>query len=185
MSRRPLAACSRRRRCSGRSALGLRNDLRRRACARRRSRNTPRNYNADVAAYRQTVLTAFQQVEDYIATVRVLSQQIYHASNTAVEAAQRYLEIATSRYQTGLDPYLNVIPRNYPAERSADRGDAARERDDRCGSTHPGARRRLERNPAPCSFENQIQRDRAASAGNSLTPAGRWGVPKQIGLDCR
>ena len=34
------------------------------------------NYNADVAAYRQTVLTAFQQVEDYIATLRVLSAQI-------------------------------------------------------------------------------------------------------------
>ena len=33
-------------------------------------------YNADVAAYKQTVLTAFQQVEDYIATLRVTSQQI-------------------------------------------------------------------------------------------------------------
>jgi len=34
------------------------------------------NYNADVASYRQTVLTAFQQVEDYIATLRVVSEQI-------------------------------------------------------------------------------------------------------------
>ena len=33
-------------------------------------------YNADVAAYKQTVLTAFQQVEDYIATLRVVSEQI-------------------------------------------------------------------------------------------------------------
>jgi outer membrane protein TolC len=33
-------------------------------------------YNADVASYRQTVLNAFQQVEDYIATLRVISQQI-------------------------------------------------------------------------------------------------------------
>ena len=65
-------------------------------------------YNADVAAYRQTVLTAFQQVEDYIATLRVLSQQIAQ-QQAAVEAAQRYLNIATARYQTGLDPYLNVI----------------------------------------------------------------------------
>ena len=32
--------------------------------------------NADVAAYKQAVLTAFQQVEDYIATLRVTSQQI-------------------------------------------------------------------------------------------------------------
>lgn len=65
-------------------------------------------FNADVAIYRQTVLTAFQQVEDYIATVRVLSQQI-ERQKAAVAAAQRYLDIATSRYQTGLDPYLNVV----------------------------------------------------------------------------
>jgi NodT family efflux transporter outer membrane factor (OMF) lipoprotein len=65
-------------------------------------------YNAGVAAYKQTVLTAFQQVEDYIATVRVLSEQIAR-QDAAVEAAQRYVEIATGRYQTGLDPYLNVM----------------------------------------------------------------------------
>lgn len=65
-------------------------------------------YNADVAAYRQTVLTAFQQVEDYIASLRVLSGQI-EKQEEAVTAAKRYLEIATSRYETGLDPYLNVL----------------------------------------------------------------------------
>jgi NodT family efflux transporter outer membrane factor (OMF) lipoprotein len=65
-------------------------------------------FNADVASYRQTVLTAFQQVEDYVATVRVLSQQI-ERQKAAVAAAQRFLDIATSRYQTGIDPYLNVI----------------------------------------------------------------------------
>jgi NodT family efflux transporter outer membrane factor (OMF) lipoprotein len=65
-------------------------------------------YNADVAGYRQTVLTAFQQVEDYISTLRVLSQQIVK-QDEAIQAAQRYLDIATARYETGLDPYLNVI----------------------------------------------------------------------------
>jgi NodT family efflux transporter outer membrane factor (OMF) lipoprotein len=65
-------------------------------------------YNADVATYRQTVLTAFQQVEDYIATLRVTSAQVQQ-EDTAVKSAQRYLDIATSRYQTGLDPYLDVI----------------------------------------------------------------------------
>ena len=65
-------------------------------------------YNADVAVYRQSVLVAFQQVEDYIATLRTLSQQIIR-QDAAVQAAQRYLDIATTRYQTGLDPYLNVI----------------------------------------------------------------------------
>jgi NodT family efflux transporter outer membrane factor (OMF) lipoprotein len=65
-------------------------------------------FNADVASYRQTVLTAFQQVEDYVATVRVLSQQI-ERQKAAVNAAQRFLDIATTRYHTGIDPYLNVI----------------------------------------------------------------------------
>jgi|HubBroStandDraft_6_1064221.scaffolds.fasta_scaffold15367_5 NodT family efflux transporter outer membrane factor (OMF) lipoprotein len=65
-------------------------------------------YNADVAAYKQTVLTAFQQVEDYISTLRVTSQQIAKQA-AAVQAAQLYVEIATARYQTGLDPYLDVL----------------------------------------------------------------------------
>jgi NodT family efflux transporter outer membrane factor (OMF) lipoprotein len=65
-------------------------------------------YKADEAAYKQTVLTAFQQVEDYIATLRILSEQITR-QDAAVEAAQRYLQIALARYQTGLDPYLDVM----------------------------------------------------------------------------
>jgi NodT family efflux transporter outer membrane factor (OMF) lipoprotein len=65
-------------------------------------------YKADVAAYRQTVLQAFQQVEDYVATLRVLSQQIVR-QDTAVKAAQRYLDIATAEFQLGLTPYLDVI----------------------------------------------------------------------------
>jgi len=54
------------------------------------------------------VLTAFQQVEDYTATLRVTSAQISQ-QDTAVKAAQRYVDIANTRYQTGLDPYLDVI----------------------------------------------------------------------------
>ncbi|MEG9436007.1 efflux transporter outer membrane subunit [Edaphobacter sp. HDX4] len=65
-------------------------------------------YNADLAAYRQTVLTAFQQVEDYLATVRIYSQQIQREQE-AVKSSQEYLDLAMSRYQTGIDPYLNVL----------------------------------------------------------------------------
>lgn len=65
-------------------------------------------YNADVSTYRETVLTAFQQVEDNISTLRVASDQI-NREGLAVDAAQRYLTIAQDRYRTGLDPYLNVI----------------------------------------------------------------------------
>jgi NodT family efflux transporter outer membrane factor (OMF) lipoprotein len=66
------------------------------------------NYNADVALYRQTVLTAFQQVEDYIASLRVSSRQI-ERQNAAVVSGQSYVSIETARYQTGLDPYLTLI----------------------------------------------------------------------------
>jgi NodT family efflux transporter outer membrane factor (OMF) lipoprotein len=65
-------------------------------------------YRADVAAYRQTVLTAFQQVEDYVATLRVLSRQIARQEK-AVNSAQRYVNIALAQYETGLEPYLDVI----------------------------------------------------------------------------
>jgi len=65
-------------------------------------------YNADVANYRQTVLTAFQQVEDYLSQVRLLSQQIQQ-QRTATEAAERAYELEKVRYDTGLDPYLNLL----------------------------------------------------------------------------
>ena len=65
-------------------------------------------YNADVASYRQTVLTAFQQVEDYLAETRILSQQIQQ-QRLAVDAAQTSLNLEMSRYQTGIDPYIDVV----------------------------------------------------------------------------
>ena len=65
-------------------------------------------YEADVAAYRQTVLTAFQQVEDFTATLRITSVQI-ERQRAAVAAAAQYLGIVTTRYQLGIDPYLNVM----------------------------------------------------------------------------
>lgn len=65
-------------------------------------------YNSNVANYRQTVLTAFEQVEDYLATMRITSEEITQ-QKAAVQSAERYLKIATSRYETGLDPYINVM----------------------------------------------------------------------------
>ncbi len=65
-------------------------------------------YNASVATYRQTVLTAFQQVEDYLAQTRLLSQQIQQ-QQAAVTAAERAYELEKVRYETGIDPYLNVL----------------------------------------------------------------------------
>jgi NodT family efflux transporter outer membrane factor (OMF) lipoprotein len=65
-------------------------------------------YDETVANYRQTVLTAFQQVEDNLAALRVLSQEIKE-QDVAIQSAQRYLTDATNRWKLGLDPYLDVI----------------------------------------------------------------------------
>jgi outer membrane protein TolC len=66
------------------------------------------DYDTTVATYRQTVLTAFQEVEDNLAALRILSQEL-DQQNTAVASAQRSLSLATERYKTGIDSYLNVI----------------------------------------------------------------------------
>ena len=66
------------------------------------------SYDRSVANYRQTVLTAFQQVEDNLAALRILSQEIQQ-QDTAVTSAQRNLQLAMQRYRAGIDPYLNVI----------------------------------------------------------------------------
>ena len=65
-------------------------------------------YRGTVANYRQTVLTAFQEVEDNLSTLRILSQELQQ-QNAAVESSQRYLTLANARYQAGLDIYLDVI----------------------------------------------------------------------------
>jgi len=65
-------------------------------------------YNADLAGYRQTVLTAFQQVEDALASLRVLSQQIQQ-QRQAVEFNQRALDLELQRYESGIDPYIDVV----------------------------------------------------------------------------
>jgi NodT family efflux transporter outer membrane factor (OMF) lipoprotein len=65
-------------------------------------------YDETIANYRQTVLTAFQGVEDALASIRILSTQIGQ-QDAAVQAAQHNLDLATERYKLGIDPYLNVI----------------------------------------------------------------------------
>ena len=65
-------------------------------------------YNADVASYRQTVLTAFQQVEDYLSATRIQSTQIQQQQQ-AEQSAKEYLDLEMGRYTTGIDPYVNVV----------------------------------------------------------------------------
>jgi len=65
-------------------------------------------YQGTVANYRQTVLTAFQEVEDNLSALRILSQE-REQQDAAVASSQRYLRLADVRYQSGIDIYLNVI----------------------------------------------------------------------------
>jgi NodT family efflux transporter outer membrane factor (OMF) lipoprotein len=64
-------------------------------------------YNADLAAYRQSVLTAIQQVEDSLAAVRILSQQL-ERQQEAVDHSKKYLDLEQTRYDTGIDPYIDL-----------------------------------------------------------------------------
>lgn len=65
-------------------------------------------YEGMVANYRQTVLSAFQNVEDNLAALRLLSKEI-REEDAAVASSQRYLKLANDRYRLGIDSYLNVI----------------------------------------------------------------------------
>ena len=66
------------------------------------------SYDASVANYRETALTAFQQVEDNLAALRILEQESKE-QREAVVAAEESLRIFTNRYKGGLDTYLQVI----------------------------------------------------------------------------
>ena len=100
-------------------------------------------YNANVAQYRQTVLAAFQQVEDYLAQTRILTTAVEQQC-AAVALAEKAFELATFRYEKGLDPYLNVMTQQTLLARCA--ADARRAaRSAHLGRRAPGSgtRRRL------------------------------------------
>jgi NodT family efflux transporter outer membrane factor (OMF) lipoprotein len=65
-------------------------------------------YDATVAAYRQVVLTAFQEVEDNLAALRILADEAQQ-QETAVKAANRSLGVSMTRYKGGITTYLEVI----------------------------------------------------------------------------
>src|SRR6266849_4019764 len=65
-------------------------------------------YDANVASYRQAVLSAFQEVQDEITGLSVLIQA-QQTQQQAVDSARRTLDISTSRYSGGLVSYLDVV----------------------------------------------------------------------------
>jgi outer membrane protein TolC len=66
------------------------------------------NYDAAVATYRQTSLTAFQEVEDNVAALRILENETQQQQQ-AVASSQESLQLFTNRYKGGVDTYLQVI----------------------------------------------------------------------------
>ena len=66
------------------------------------------NYDGTVAAYRQTTLTAFQEVEDNLAALRILEGE-EQQQREATASAKDALQLFTSRYEGGVDNYLEVI----------------------------------------------------------------------------
>jgi NodT family efflux transporter outer membrane factor (OMF) lipoprotein len=65
-------------------------------------------YDSSMASYRQTVLSAFQQVEDNLAALRVLENEA-GVQATAVQSAQHSLDLSNTRYEGGVTSYLEVI----------------------------------------------------------------------------
>jgi NodT family efflux transporter outer membrane factor (OMF) lipoprotein len=65
-------------------------------------------YEASMANYRQSVLTAFQQVEDNLAASRILADEAV-ANDATIASAQRSLDISTDQYKSGTANYLQVL----------------------------------------------------------------------------
>lgn len=65
-------------------------------------------YDEQVATYRQTVLTGFQEVEDNLAALRILDEEAT-LQDEVVQAARQAVELTTNQYQAGVVSYLNVI----------------------------------------------------------------------------
>jgi NodT family efflux transporter outer membrane factor (OMF) lipoprotein len=64
--------------------------------------------DAQAATYRQTVLAAFQSVEDNLAALRILSQELVQQHEAAM-AAKRFVQLSVVRFRNGVDSYVNVI----------------------------------------------------------------------------
>jgi NodT family efflux transporter outer membrane factor (OMF) lipoprotein len=66
------------------------------------------NYDGTVASYRQTTLTAFQEVEDNLAALQILEKEAQQ-QREATTSAEESLQLFTNRYEGGVDNYLQVI----------------------------------------------------------------------------
>lgn len=89
----------------GASAVELLFDAGRRHAITQQARDA---YDQQVANYRQTVLAAFQDVEDNLAALRILDQESV-VQQAAVDAARHSLDLSTTQYKGGVVTYLQVL----------------------------------------------------------------------------
>ena len=118
------------------------------------------NYDALVADYRQSVLTAFQQVEDNLASLRILEDEAQRQQR-AVESARESEELSLNRYKGGLVTYLEVVTaQSIRLQNERVAVDIERRRHGSQCAVDPGAGRRMERQFAAAAagphFEGEL-----------------------------
>ncbi len=74
------------------------------------SESATANYDGTAASYRQTTLSAFQEVEDNLAALRILETEAQQQQQATASASES-LQLFTNRYVGGVDNYLQVITR--------------------------------------------------------------------------
>ncbi len=156
-----LVSCGRA--CSGRSARHLSQPLFDGGAIRAQSDAARAAYAQNVASYRQTTLSAFQDVEDNLSTLRILGREAKQQRD-AVIAANRSLQTFTTLYIGGEVAYLQVITAQTTAlSNEVNEVDIQRRRHEANCPADQGAGRRLGRGtaPAPCLARATARRFRA------------------------
>ena len=140
------------------------------------------NYDASVAAYRQSVLTSFQDVENNLAALRLLAEEAEQQARAA-QAAERAVTLSRDRYEGGITIYLEVVTAQTAAlsnERAVVQLQTRRMTVER--RAHQGARRRLERVRAADAGRRALLEVRRAGAPASCHDGvcrGRGGRPRR------
>ena len=78
------------------------------ACGSAQTDQARATYDANVAFYRQTVLTGFKEVEDNLAALRILEQEA-QVQTEAVQASEQSVTLTTNQYKAGTVSYLAVV----------------------------------------------------------------------------
>ncbi len=134
-------------------------------------------YDSQVALYRQTILVAFQQVEDALVQQRVLEQQ-ERVQRAAVAAARDAERLSLNQYRLGTVPYTTVV-QTQTAALSAEQTPAVDPPQSAHGQRQPGAgagRRLARHRPAGALPDRRPQPDAATADADAAEPGAREAV---------